>query len=162
MALRRLSKDLRTINKGDIPGITAAPVITKKVGSNGEIVESRNMYHWLATIEGPADTPYEGGTFQLDIRFPSTYPFKPPTVKFITKVYHPNVSDAGDICVSILKTGWSPLLDTAKVLLSLSSLLSDPNPDDPLNSAVTNVYRASPELFLKNARDWTKTYATNN
>ena len=74
------------------------------------------------------DSPYDGGVFFLDINFPQDYPFKPPKVRFQTKIYHCNVNDKGGICLDILKDNWSPALTVSKVLLSICSLLTDPNP----------------------------------
>jgi len=73
---------------------------------------------------GPPDSPYEGGVFFLDINFPQDYPFKPPNVRFTTKIYHCNVNDQGGICLDILKGEWSPALTISKVLLSICSLLT--------------------------------------
>ena len=80
---------------------------------------------------GPDDSPYAGGIFNLNIHFPSDYPFKPPKMSFTTKIYHCNISGNGSICLDILKEQWSPALTVSKVLLSISSLLTDANPDDP-------------------------------
>merc|ERR1712118_43584 len=85
-----------------------------------------------ATIMGPSDSPYQGGVFFLNINFPSDYPFKPPKCHFTTKIYHCNVNSNGAICLDILKDQWSPALTISKVLLSISSLLTDCNPADPL------------------------------
>ena len=87
-----------------------------------------NMYDWVATVRGPDGSPYENGTFFLDIHFPTDYPFKPPKVTFRTRVYHCNVSSGGQICLDILKDNWSPALTVSKVLLSIASLLTDANP----------------------------------
>ena len=87
-----------------------------------------NMYDWVATVRGPDGSPYENGTFFLDIHFPTDYPFKPPKVTFRTRVYHCNVSSNGQICLDILKDNWSPALTVSKVLLSIASLLTDANP----------------------------------
>lgn len=76
----------------------------------------------------PGFSPYSGGVFFLNIHFPSDYPFKPPKVNFTTKIYHPNINSQGAICLDILKDQWSPALTISKVLLSISSLLTDPNP----------------------------------
>ena len=92
-------------------------------------------------IMGPGESPYQGGVFFLDIVFPPDYPFKPPKCTFKTKVYHPNINANGGICLDILKNQWSPALTTTKVLLSISSLLSDPNPDDPLVGEIAALYK---------------------
>ena len=90
---------------------------------------------------GPTDSPYQGGIFFLDIKFPQDYPFMPPRCTFKTKVYHPNINASGGICLDILKNQWSPALTTSKVLLSITSLLSDPNPDDPLVGEIAALYK---------------------
>jgi ubiquitin-conjugating enzyme E2 D/E len=114
---------------------------------------------WQATIMGPADSPYQGGIFQLEINFPIDYPFKPPKVKFLTKIYHPNVNSSGGICLDILKDQWSPALTISKVLLSICSLLTDPNPDDPLVPEIAHVYKTDRERYNTTAREYTRKYA---
>lgn len=118
-----------------------------------------DLLHWNATIIGPSDTPYEGGIFLLDIYFPINYPFKPPKINFITKIYHPNINSAGSICVDILRTNWSPALSISKILLSISSLLSEPNPDDPLMPEIALEYKNNIENFKNIAKTWTTIYA---
>jgi ubiquitin-conjugating enzyme E2 D/E len=115
--------------------------------------------HWTATIKGPSNSPFEDGTFTLDIIFPSEYPFKPPIIKFLNKMYHPNINTSGAICLDILKDQWSPALSIFKVLLSISSLLADPNPNDPLSPDVASLYKADKEKYIKTAKEWTKLYA---
>eukprot|EP00766_Chilomastix_caulleryi_P002631 gnl/Chilomastix_caulleri/3634.p1 GENE.gnl/Chilomastix_caulleri/3634~~gnl/Chilomastix_caulleri/3634.p1 ORF type:complete len:96 (-),score=16.23 gnl/Chilomastix_caulleri/3634:98-385(-) len=84
-----------------------------------------NIYQWEAWIKGAPETPYQGGTFRLLMLFPSDYPFRPPAVKFETRVYHPNISSGGAICVDLLKPGvWSPALSIQALLLALLSLLA--------------------------------------
>jgi len=92
-----------------------------------------NLFKWIGTIKGVADTPYEGLTFRLSFEFPQNYPHKPPLVKFETPVFHPNVDQAGLICLDILKDKWSPVYNVSSVLLSLQSLLGEPNNESPLN-----------------------------
>merc|ERR1712046_482355 len=102
---------------------------------------------------GPADSPYQNGVFFVSIQFPSDYPFKPPKVKFETKIYHCNVNSDGAICLDILKDQWSPALTVSKVLLSLSSLLTDPNPSDPLVPEIANLYRSDRAKHDQTARE---------
>lgn len=122
-------------------------------------IDDDDLTHWQGTIIGPEDTPYAGGVFNLDIHFPRDYPFKAPKVVFKNKIYHPNISSNGTICLDILKNKWSPILTISKVLISLSSLLSEPNPDDPLVADVARVFKEDYEEFKIKAREWTIKYA---
>jgi ubiquitin-conjugating enzyme E2 D/E len=117
------------------------------------------MYRWEGVIIGPADSPYAGGVFRLRILFPVDYPFKCPTVTFTTKIYHPNINSAGIICLDILKDKWSPALTISKVLLSICSMLTDPNPNDPLVPEIAHLYKTDPVEYAMNARHWTEKYA---
>ena len=147
MATRRITKEIADLSK-DAPENCSA-------GPRGE-----DIYKWDATIMGPTDTPYVGGVFNMEIHFPSDYPFKPPKVQFLTKIYHPNISSNGAICLDILKELWSPALTVSKVLLSICSLLSDPNPKDPLVPAIAEEYNKDRESYNANARLWTQRYAS--
>tara|TARA_Y100001980_G_C14405098_1_gene200273 strand:- start:102 stop:554 length:453 start_codon:yes stop_codon:yes gene_type:complete len=119
-----------------------------------------NFYIWQATIVGPIGSIYEGGIFHLDIEFPQDYPFKSPKVKFITPIYHCNISSNGNICLDILKDQWSPALTISKILLSICSLMDDPNPNDPLVADIANLYLKNREKFNYNAREYTLKYAS--
>ena len=119
-----------------------------------------DITHWKATIMGPTDSPYYGGIFYLNIHFPPDYPFKPPKCNFQTKIYHPNINGAGSICVDILKENWSPALTIEKVLISICSLLTDPNPDDPLSPEIANEFKNNYNKYLNTAKSWTTIYAT--
>ncbi|XP_055270795.1 ubiquitin-conjugating enzyme E2 D4 isoform X1 [Moschus berezovskii] len=121
-----------------------------------------DLFHWQATIMGPNDSPYQGGVFFLTIHFPTDYPFKPPKVVFTTKIYHPNINSNGSICLDILRSQWSPALTVSKVLLSICSLLCDPNPDDPLVPEIAHTYKADREKYNRLAREWTQKYAMQN
>ncbi|KAG6794301.1 hypothetical protein POTOM_003544 [Populus tomentosa] len=118
-----------------------------------------DMFHWQATIMGPADSPFAGGVFLVSIHFPPDYPFKPPKVSFRTKVFHPNINSNGSICLDILKEQWSPALTISKVLLSICSLLTDPNPDDPLVPEIAHMYKTDRFKYETTARSWTQKYA---
>jgi len=92
-----------------------------------------NLFRWKGTIIGPEGTAYENLTYKLVLEFPSSYPYSAPTVKFETPCYHPNVDQHGNICLDILKEKWAASYDTRSILLSIQSLLGDPNNDSPLN-----------------------------
>ena len=98
-------------------------------------------YRWEVAIEGPEGTPFEGGDFKMVLSFPQDYPYKPPKVKFETKVYHPNVYTCGDICLDILQNKWQPTYTGEKTLLSIQSLFFDPNPSSPANGEAGQLYR---------------------
>lgn len=122
---------------------------------------SDDIYHWQATILGPEGSPYENGVFYLQILFPQDYPFKPPKVKFITKIYHCNINNNGNICLDILKEQWSPALTISKILLSICSLMDDQNPNDPLMIDIANLYMKNKDEFIKMARAYTLQFAQN-
>ncbi|CAG8462499.1 11805_t:CDS:10 [Ambispora leptoticha] len=119
-----------------------------------------DLFHWQATIMGPSDSPYSGGVFFLAIHFPTDYPFKPPKVNFTTRIYHPNINSNGSICLDILRDQWSPALTISKVLLSICSMLTDPNPDDPLVPEIAHVYKTDRARYEATAREWTRKYAS--
>ena len=105
-------------------------------------------------------TPFSLGTYQIGITIPSGYPFEPPKMKFLTKVWHPNISSqTGAICLDILKDQWSPALTIKTALLSLQALLCAPEPDDPQDAQVAQMYQRDPEQFKQTATFWTETYA---
>lgn len=146
MATKRIQRELQELKSDPPSNCSAGP-------------EGDDIYNWKATIMGPPDSPYQGGVFFLNIKFPVDYPFKSPKINFITKVFHPNISPEGSICLDILKDAWSPALTISKVLLSISSLLTDPNPNDPLVSDIAKMYLNNRELYNKNAAEWTRKYA---
>jgi ubiquitin-conjugating enzyme E2 D/E len=112
------------------------------------------MNHWIATINGPDEMPYTNSVFELDIVFPSDYPFKPPHIHFMTKMFHPNIqSQDGNICLDTLSYNWSPGLGMGQVLLMIISLLTDPNVDDPLNGEAANMKKQNPEQYNRKVRD---------
>jgi len=144
--LQRIQKELQEIQRDPPANCSAGP-------------EGDDLYEWQASIMGPKDSPYEGGLFWLKINFPKDYPFKPPKMIFLTKLYHPNIAPSGSICIDILKDQWSPALTVSKVLLCICSLLDDPNPDDPLVPEIATVFQSDREKYNRTAKDWTMLYA---
>ncbi|MGW7177220.1 ubiquitin-conjugating enzyme E2 [Streptomyces xanthophaeus] len=147
-AQKRIEKELQDITQDPPPNISA------KLKNEGE------THAWIATLTGPEESPHAGGSFHLDIRLPIDYPFKAPKVTFSTRIFHPNVSTGGHVALSILNDAWSPALTVEKVLLSVSSLLSDPNPNDPLNQEAAKLFTQDHAAYDEIAREWTRKYAT--
>lgn len=124
-----------------------------------ELVDD-NFTELKGEIAGPPDTPYEGGNFVLEIKVPETYPFNPPKVKFLTKIWHPNISSVtGAICLDILKDQWAAAMTLRTVLLSLQALMAAAEPDDPQDAVVAKQYKENPEMFNSTAKHWTNVYA---
>ncbi|GAX85001.1 hypothetical protein CEUSTIGMA_g12422.t1 [Chlamydomonas eustigma] len=131
-ARNRLMKELKEVGKQKTQdtGITLIPNET-------------NLFSWRAILKGPKDTPYEGGCFELSINVPEQYPLAPPTVKYGTKIFHPNIHfKTGDICLDILKTAWSPAWTLFSVCQAILAHMSAPAPDSPLNCDAGNLLRA--------------------
>ncbi|EIW85356.1 ubiquitin-conjugating enzyme [Coniophora puteana RWD-64-598 SS2] len=141
---KRLSNELMTLMMSSSPGISAFPK------------SDSNLFDWAGTIEGPTGTIYEGLAFRMSISFPSNYPYAAPTIKFDTPCYHPNVDLAtGAICLDILQDKWSAVYSVQTVLLSLQSLLGEPNNASPLNTDAANTWSSPKEYkerLMKNYR----------
>ncbi len=148
MSAARLKKELVEVSKDTkLTGVSVVPLTS-------------DLKHLVGTIEGPPESPYEGGSFEVDIVIPSEYPFGPPKMKFRTKVWHPNVSSqTGAICLDILKDNWSPALTLKTSLLSLRALLTAAEPDDPQDAQVARQYKSNHKEYLRTAKRWTESYA---
>merc|ERR1712227_788744 len=146
MAQKRINKELVDLGRDPPAQCSAGPV-------------ADDLFHWQATIMGPSESPYQGGVYFLTIHFPTDYPFKPPKIAFTTRIYHPNINSNGSICLDILKSQWSPALTISKVLLSICSLLCDPNPDDPLVPEIARIFKTDKEKYVELGREWTRKYA---
>ncbi|XP_073116542.1 uncharacterized protein [Elaeis guineensis] len=117
------------------------------------------LHYFNVMILGPTQSPYEGGVFKLELFLPEEYPMAAPKVRFLTKIYHPNIDKLGRICLDILKDKWSPALQIRTVLLSIQALLSAPNPDDPLSDNIAKHWKANEAEAVEKAKDWTRLYA---
>jgi len=134
-------------------------VANNKIAGTTAFPISEDLREWKACIKGPDDTPYSEGNFELSIVFPDNYPFDPPKITFNTRIFHPNISPDGKICVDILKDNWAPSLTILKVILSILSLLSSPNPNDPLVPEIAKIFIKSRSEFDAIARKFTKQFA---
>ena len=146
---RRIKLELQKLKEDPPSNCSAGPI-------------GDDLFCWEAAIIGPVDTCYEGGMFKLIIHFTQKYPFKPPKIKFRTKIYHPNINSSGGICLDILKDQWSPALTISKILLSICSLLSDPNPNDPLVPEIADEYINNRKVYNDTAQTWTRLFASGN
>ena len=112
-----------------------------------------NVMKWNAVIIGPSDTPFEDGTFRLMLQFDEQYPNKPPQVRFISEMFHPNVYASGELCLDILQNRWSPTYDVSSILTSVQSLLNDPNISSPANVEAGNLYKVHRSQYVKRVRE---------
>lgn len=111
-------------------------------------------------MQGPAATPYAGGTFWIKVEFPAQYPFKPPKFQFTTKVYHPSVElETGNICADVVSEGWGPTLNVRHCLQTIYGMLQAPDADHPLEDSIATQLREKPKEFEKMAKKYTKEYA---
>ena len=147
--LRRIQNEYNEMIKNPPANCSAGPV------------HEEDMFNWIATIMGPEGSPYEGGVFKLSIDFPRDFPFNPPKIMFITKIYHCNINSSGSICLDILKDMWSPALTISKILLSICSLMDDPNPTDPLMIDIADLLIKNKKIHDAKAREWTIQYASD-
>jgi len=150
IAVQRIKREFKEVVKSEEVAKCAIKV---------ELVND-NYTELKGEIAGPPDTPYEGGNFVLEIKVPETYPFNPPKVRFVTKIWHPNISSVtGAICLDILKDQWAAAMTLRTVLLSLQALLAAAEPDDPQDAVVAKQYKENYEMFKLTAKHWAQTYA---
>ena len=118
-----------------------------------------NLRYLFIKLNGPPGSPYEKGVFKLELFIHSKYPMEPPKIRFLTKMYHPNIDNLGRICLDILKDKWSPAMQIRTLLLSLLILLADPNIDDPLSPIIANHWMNDKEGAIHTAQEYTLKYA---
>mmetsp|Transcript_74748 Transcript_74748/g.177841 ORF Transcript_74748/g.177841 Transcript_74748/m.177841 type:complete len:156 (+) Transcript_74748:128-595(+) len=143
---KRIEKETQKLNQEPPPGVTAEP-------------DKDNYRYFHIHAQGPVGTPYEGGKYELELFLPEGYPMEPPKVRFLTKIYHPNIDKLGRICLDVLKDKWSPALQIRTVLLSIQALLSAPEPSDPLDTSVADHFIQNRKEAESVAKQWNAMYA---
>lgn len=143
----RIIKETKQLTKAPLPGITAVP-------------HEDNLRYFDVTIAGPPDLPYAGGVFKLELYLPDDYPMAPPMVRFLTRIYHPNIDKRGRICLDVLKNNWLPALQIGTILLLIQALLGAPNPNDPLANEVAQDWKEDEARAVETAKEWTEKWAT--
>lgn len=126
--------------------------------------EGSGCSSFVVTIRGPASTSFSGGRFRIRIYLPLEFPFKSPSIGFITKVFHPNIDEtSGSVCLDVLNQVWSPLYDVLNIIETfLPQLLAYPNPEDPLNLEAGKLFLSDREAYEEKVREYTRKYAAPN
>ena len=143
---RRIAAEIRNLQKEQPPGICVT-------------VNPENMHHFFVTIDGPHNTPYEGGKFKLELFLTDKYPLDPPKAHMLTKIYHPNFDKLGRICLDILKTEWTPIMNIETTVLSIQSLMCEPCLEDPLDTTICQHFSEDRKGAEERAREWTREFA---
>jgi len=150
MANKRIMKEFA--------GISADP----PPGCDIKLAQEGDLHLWDVYMDGPADSPYKSGKFHIQVTIPKEYPFKPPTLSFRTKIYHPNVSndERGAMCLGMLKAEeWKPPNKISDVLRLVATVLAAPQPDDAVEASIAELFKNQPAEFDRVARDWTTKFA---
>lgn len=146
-SVKRILAEYRNLLDNPIPGVSA-------------FITADNTSFWKLIFSGPQNTPYFGGNFALYMNFPTDYPFRAMTVRFVTPIYHCNVNNDGKICLDILQSSWSPALKASNVILAILDLLANPNPADALDAVKANVLSDNRAEYMRLATEYTKTHAS--
>ncbi|CAI8022537.1 Ubiquitin-conjugating enzyme E2 R1 [Geodia barretti] len=141
-SIRALTMELKALHRDPVEGFTVT------------VPDDSDMYVWHVAIFGPPDTPYQGGYFKAEMKFPVDYPYSPPRLRFLTPILHPNVYTDGELCISILhppgedphsgerpEERWNPTQSVRTILLSVISLLNEPNTFSAANVDASVLYR---------------------
>jgi ubiquitin-conjugating enzyme E2 A len=133
----RLASDLKHLMADPPSGISASPT------------SEDNLFCWQASVIGPDESPWEGGIYKARLQFPDQYPDKPPRVRFLSDMFHPNIYPDGSLCLDIIQDKWKPIYTVSSILSSIQSLLCDPNTDSPANPEAAKLYQTSKKDYNK-------------
>ena len=138
--------------ENEFKNLTNKPVLNCVVVANDS-----NIRKWTVHMPGPHGSPFESGVFELSFEFPDNYPFKAPDVKFVTKMYHPNIKqDTGEICMDVFANSWSPTQKVSDIIEKLASLLVSPSTESPLEAEIAELFIKDHKKWEKNVRDFVK------
>ncbi len=157
-SLEILAKELERLQNND------------DIGASIGLVDDEDLFNWSIIYEGPTETLYEGGFFKALIKFPEDYPNNPPEMKFVTEMWHPNIYPDGKVCISILHPPgedefnqqesaderWRPILGVESILISVISMLNDPNLDSPANIDAAKNFKEDREGYEKKVKKLTQ------
>ena len=151
-ALERLKAERKLFRRERNEGFSAKPITTK----NGEL----NLFMWNAKIPGKKKTPFEDGLYSVTLKFPKDYPQQPPTAIFTPPIFHANVYEDGEVCLSLLniEKDWKPSISVNTILKSLQNFLDDPNAEDPANSEAFSLFKHSQEMYNEKVRNQAKQF----
>ncbi|KJE92441.1 ubiquitin-conjugating enzyme family protein [Capsaspora owczarzaki ATCC 30864] len=139
-AVLRLLSDYKHVQADPPEGCSAAPV------------SEDNLFQWNAAVSGPEGTPWEGGIYNMHLAFSDNYPTKPPKIRFVSEMFHPNIYSDGSICLDIIQDKWSPIYTISSILTSIQSLLADPNINSPANPDAASLYSKDIKAYKRRVR----------
>ena len=136
--------------------------VMKLMESKYEVTLLQGLNDFAVKFSGPENTPYEGGVWKVRVILPEQYPFKPPSISFKNKMYHPNIDEvSGVVCLDVINTAWTALYDLKNIFeCFLPQLLTYPNARDPLNGEAAGLYLTRPEDYKEKVEDNVKKFAT--
>ncbi|CAF0887549.1 unnamed protein product [Adineta ricciae] len=145
--------DCQTAKKRLLKDLVQLQSLTLQDGATAAPLNESNLFEWQAMITGPEDTPFEGGLYELHLSIPCDYPIHAPKVSFKTEIFHPNIYQNGDVCIDILQTQWSEVMSIDKILISIRSLLNEPNVNSPANAEAALLYKEHRNEFNRRIRN---------
>mmetsp|Transcript_25622 Transcript_25622/g.62286 ORF Transcript_25622/g.62286 Transcript_25622/m.62286 type:complete len:180 (-) Transcript_25622:24-563(-) len=146
MSVGKVMREVRKLIESPVEGVEVFPLETNATEIRAEVI-------------GPDGTPFEAGCFKMRLLLGAEFPDSPPKGYFLTKIFHPNVGQGGEICVNTLKKDWNKELGLRHIFLVIRCLLIDPNPESALNEEAGRLLLEDYDEYAKIARMWTDVHA---
>ncbi|KAJ4015200.1 ubiquitin-conjugating enzyme E2 H [Fusarium irregulare] len=130
----------------------------------GHILTGTFRQEFFVRFKGPAETPFEGGTWKVHVELPDTYPYKSPSIGFVNRIFHPNIDElSGSVCLDVINQTWSPMFDMINIFeVFLPQLLRYPNPTDPLNGEAAALLIREPKSYDVKVKEYVQKYASKD